>query len=130
MGDKDIYQKWAPIEGIPARLYCEAMHDDYEGFRILLKGESAESSVLRVAFDPALAYRNIDEGKLLKTISKIENPGSTTLYTVANSSWVDWFKAESSGILKGKEIAHYAIYTPNDCIDVLAEYEPKVEWLD
>lgn len=125
----DIYKKWFPIEGLPKRLYCEGIHDDYEGLRILLKGEEKESSMLRLLFDAVLAYRNVDESYLLKTIDKIEDPGQSTLYVVENSSWVEWFKEESYNTLQNSKINHYAIYTPNDCIDILSEYEPKIEWL-
>lgn len=126
---KDLYTVWRPVEGVPARLYCEAIHDDYEGFRILLRGEDANSSVLRITFDPALAYRNIDEGNLLRTLVKVDNIRESSLFTVENSTWIEWFREESDGIYEGREIVHYAIYTPNDCIDVLAEFDPLVEWL-
>ncbi len=125
----EIYKKWLPIEGAPKKLYCEGIHDDYEGLRILLKGEEAQSSILRLSFDSVFAYRNIDEGYLLRTLNKMDNPGESTFYIVENSTWIEWFNEESYGTLENSKITHYAIYTPNDCIDLLTEYEPKVEWL-
>lgn len=127
---KDNYVAWFPLKGIPARLYCEAVHDDYEGFRVLLRGEAANSPMLRIGFDPALAYRNTDEGNLLKTLSRIHDLGTSSLFVVQDSTWIEWFREESSPVYDGREIVHYAIYSASDCIDVLAEYRPTVEWLN
>lgn len=128
--EKNIYSKWEPIEDIPARLSCEGLHHDYEGFRILLKGPGPDSATFRIIFDPTLAYRNIDEGDLLKTIHEMPDPGIFSLFTVDSSTWLKWFHEESYGIHKDENIVHYAIYTVNDCIDVLSAFEPTVEWLN
>lgn len=125
----EIFKQWKPVEGIPKKLYCEAIHDDYEGLRVILKGEDNQSNVLRLFFETVLAYKNIDESYLLRTIEKIDSPGESTLYTVENSNWIKWFCEESYDTIEKNSITHYAIYTPNDCIDVLSEYEPKIEWL-
>lgn len=127
---KNVFKKWEPLKNIPRILYCEGIHDDYEGFRILLVGENERSPVLRIMFDAARSYRNADEGDLLKTIASMDDPGSSSLFIVDNSSWVKWFHEETYNIHKGRDIKHYAIYTPNDCIDVLSEFEPRVEWLN
>jgi hypothetical protein len=126
---KNKYEKWCPLERIPARLYCEGLHDDYEGFHILLRGGESSSRMLRIAFDPALVYRNIDDGDLLKTICTLSEPEVSSLFTVENSTWLEWLHEESHGIHDGEAIIHYAIYTANDCIDVLSAFEPTVEWI-
>lgn len=126
----DQYKKWLPLDSIPSRLYCEGIHDDYEGFRIIVRGEGDDSSLLRISFDVALAYRNVDEGDLVQTIQLRPELGSFSLFVVENSSWVEWFESESCGLHSRKNIVHYAIYTSNDCIDVLSEFEPFVDWLN
>ena len=130
MNKKPKYEKWMPVESIPRRMYCEAVHDDYEGFRILLKGEDPNSSVLRVSFESVLAYRNIDEGSLLKTLDLIKDREIHPLYIVRDSSWLYWFHEESYNIHANNDIVHYSVMTPNDCIDILSEFEPTVEWLN
>ncbi len=130
MEEKILYQKWTPLESIPDRLHCEAIHDDYEGFRILLRGEEANSRTLRLVFESPLAYRNIDEGSLLRTLNLIKDREKSSLYIVGNSPWVKWFHEESLGIYEGRKLIHYALITANDCIDVLTEFEPQVEWLN
>lgn len=127
---KDQYKKWIPLEKIPSRLHCEGLHDDYEGFRILLKGDDPNSSMLRITFNAVLVYRNIDEGDLLLTIQTRPDLGHSALFTVENSTWLEWFHGESCEIHERETIVHYAIYTSNDCIDVLSAFEPTVEWLN
>ncbi len=43
-----------------------------------------------------------------------------------NSRYLEWFHEETYGIHKkqAQEIIHYAFVTPNDVVDVLAEYSP------
>jgi hypothetical protein len=123
------FEKWIPIDNLVEPLYLEAVHDDHEGFRLLLKGSSDQDKVLRITFDPALSYRNTDEGDLLKTING-QDFGGWSLYIVSNSGYLKWFSEESHGIHEDEDIIHYAIYTPNDCLDVLSAYPPKVEWLN
>lgn len=126
---ENIYKNWEPLVNIPRILHCEGLHDDYEGFRILLRKDNY-SPVLRILFPTTRFYKKSDEGDLLRTIASINDPGRSTLFMVENSSWVKWFHEETFDVFKDKDIKHFAIYTPDDCIDVLSEFEPKVEWLN
>lgn len=122
------FTKWIPISGIPDTLYLEGLHDDYEGFRLLLKGAGEQQRTLRISFDPVLSYRYVDEGDLLKTLSN--EIGEGTLHLVTNSSFISWFTEESADIHDSESIIHYAIYTPTDCLDILSAHPPIVEWLN
>jgi hypothetical protein len=126
---ENIYKNWEPLKNIPRKLCCEGIHDDYEGFRILLR-ENNYSSVLRILFDAVRSYKWSDESDLLKTVASINDAGRSSLFIVDNSSWVKWFHEETYDIYKDSDIKHFAIYTSDDCIDVLSEFEPKVEWLN
>jgi hypothetical protein len=55
----ETYNKWVPAEEIENEIWVEALYDDYEGLRILLKGSS--SRILRISFDQYCVYRNADE---------------------------------------------------------------------
>ena len=124
------YEKWTPVDSIPNRMYCEGIHDDYEGFRILLKGEESTSPMLRLMFDCVLVYRNVNEGAMLKTLDSIRSRELFPLYIVQNSNWVDWFQKESYHTFNNNQIIHYSIMTHDDIIDVLSENPPTVEWLN
>ncbi len=58
--------KWNPFSSKKTEsIYCEGLHDDYEGFRILLTAEEKASDMLRLSFENALYYQNRDESYLL-----------------------------------------------------------------
>lgn len=123
-----MFKKWTPIESLPKTLYLEAVHDDWEGFRLLLKHDEARR-ILRITFNPPLSYRNTDEGDLLKSINE-QDLGGWSLYVVSSSDYLAWFSDQSCGIHEPDDVVHYAIYTPNDCVDVLSAHSPTVEWLN
>ena len=54
---KNSFKKWEPLPGLPEEMYLEGLHNDYEGFRLLLKGDGDQAKMLRITFDPVLAYR-------------------------------------------------------------------------
>jgi hypothetical protein len=124
---QEQYVKWTPVTSIPNSMYCEGIHDDYEGFRILLKGKNANDPILRIHFDSTIAYRNIEEGKRPKTLERITE--KSTLYIVKNSNWLKWISNESFGMYDNLDIIHFAIYSLNDWIDVLSVKHPIVTWI-
>jgi len=129
---KNIFKKWEPISGLPTKIYLEGLHHDYEGFRLLLKASGGQAKMLRITFDPALVYRNIDEGDYLNygaDYSQLE-PMEWSFFIVEKSNFLDWFQQVSQEIHDLQNIVHYAIHTPNDCVDILSAYPPKVEWLN
>lgn len=132
MSRNNIFKKWEPIPGLQDEMYMEGLYDDYEGFRILLKGSDDHARMLRITFDPPLVYRVIDEGDLLSydRVNDYEPSGQWAFFIVENSSYLEWFQHISQGIHDENAIVHYAIFTPNECIEVLSEYGPEVEWLN
>lgn len=124
------YRPWSPLEGVPDVLYVEAIHDDYEGFRVMLKG-LGNACTLRLTFESAVAYRNINESFRARTWgARSSHIGLPSLRLVEHSRWLEWLVEESGGILDARKLTHYAIYTPEDCIDVVTEFEPAAGWLN
>ena len=127
---EDVYEDWLPLGQIPDVLYCEGLVDDYGGIKITLKGRDLSSPSIEVGFRSVIAYRNINETYRLRTLNGAAFPErSQTLFVVQQSSWISWLKKESGGILDDKELIHYAIFTPEDCIDVVSEFPPTVIWV-
>ena len=120
------FNKWDPLEGIPNRLYVEGLHDDYEGFRILLKGEKITDRLLRVYFDAPLAYRSSSE---CENSLNLFDPGNGCFYTSQDSDFHKWFNVESSDIYSDILVTHYVFLAANSIIDVLSIDEPKIRWL-
>jgi hypothetical protein len=125
------FQTWKPIDGVPARLYLEALHDDYGGLRFLLQGEDRTGPVLRLIFESPIGYRNINESYRSRTWASVpEMKGLSTLLIVENSEWVRWLVEEAGGILRAEALTHYAIYTPEDCVDIVTEFPPTAKWMN
>ena len=120
------FEPWVPLNELPCRLYCEGIHDDYEGFRILLKGESLTDNMIRISFDGPLIYRYNSECS--KSLILFE-PGKRALYRTKESDWLDWFSVESCEVYGERDLVHYVLLTVESCIEVISEREPRVEWL-
>jgi len=123
-----VFEKWIPVSDLPNELYLKELHQDSEGFRLFFKGKNSNEKILQIVFDMPLVYRNLDEGDYLQTIGPGVNGWS--LFVVHNSEYLAWFNNESQGIHEKQNVIHYAIYTPNDCIDILSAYPPEVKWLN
>lgn len=120
------YVRWNPLpqlEGQP--MYCEAVHDDWQGFRIWLRRAPGEG-MLVVRFPYVLFYANSDEGKRLAPVENdAEMKFPHVFWKVENSSLIAEFHRQSSGTSETIPIVHYAFLTSSDCIDVLASEEPS-----
>ena len=125
--------KWNPLQNSNIqRWFCEGVHDDYEGFRILLKGEG-KSPTFRILFETKLLYQNRDESDLFlindnSVIGRFEFPHP--FYILKNSTVTENFNIESGYKYDKINIKHFAIYTCNDCIDVLTKFDPVVKQLN
>ncbi len=129
---KNNIEKWNIdyLHDFPSTLYIEGLHDDYEGFRILVKG-GKPSKVYRISFDCHLGYRNFDESERLKSLTDFPcNAQEWCLFKSNNSSFIEWLVSESfEASFDKKEVTHYFVATPNDIVEVLATCEPKIEKL-
>lgn len=106
-------------------MYCEALHDDWEGFRIWLNPDPP-GAMLIVSFASVLFYANSDEGKRLATVeNEKEMNFPHVFWKVDNSSLIEEFHRQSSGVAETLPIVHYAFLTSSDCVDVLAVEEPS-----
>jgi hypothetical protein len=123
-------QRWIPLEEIPEKLFLEGLHDDYEGFRLLLKG-SGNSKTLRISFEFVLGYRNFNESERLKTLNSIPELGKNwSLFIIKNSAFINWLIDESYNKYSEEELNHFVIATPDDVVEVISLNEPQVEWLN
>jgi|UniRef100_UPI00378496B7 hypothetical protein len=118
----DKYQVWQPRPDLPL-LDFVSLIDDREGFRVITTPSHTPyevTSLITFQFRRAFAYRNIDEAKRLRTLNALSEQGilhASSLYTVEPSSWLEWFFAEN---FEMPNLVHYAIYTSDDMIDVIA----------
>ena len=120
---------WHPLDGIPNELIVEAIRDDVEGLRFLLRPRDTTQPTLRITFEAAVGYQNINESYRAGTWARSKAPGPLpTLLRVQNSEWLDWVVEQAGGVLDRSKLTHYAIYSMEDCIDIASAFEPIVDW--
>jgi len=129
---QDIYTPWKPIDSVEpvSKFLVDGLHDDAEGFRILLRAEDPTQDLLRIKFENHLSYRNTDESYLLSVWDSIEkNLLGTQFFLVEQSSYIEFLHQMTGNIYEDLELIHYAIYTTSDCIDVITQQSPYVSWV-
>lgn len=108
------------------RFECDRLVDSAGKLRIALSDDAGRKVL--VQFDSYLSYRRMDEGDALITVEQLERSSSTAkvFYQVRESDFLAWFHAQSRGIYSDRSLQHFAIYTTNDIIDVIALEAPRI----
>ena len=121
------YEKWNPVPHFEdKRLYVEAVHDDYEGFRIWFGSENTKLGVVTIVkFEDVLMYVNSNESYRLSEVQNDEPMKFPHLFwKVENSALIAEFHRQSLKIYENWEIKHFAFLSGEDCVDVLSISEP------
>lgn len=121
-----VLQRWEPDPLIPHHVEITAIRDDDDGLVVSLADEASRKPVAQLVFRTFVAYRNINESFRTKTWASLPAGQSTGLFKLENSSWLKWLQAESSGVLDEFQVSHYAIYTNDDCLDIISHTPPTV----
>lgn len=121
------YLRWAPIDAPLDALALDSLKFEASDLAICLTVNGGR--VLRIVFEAPVAYRGIPESYRLRTWNEAAGNSLAGLHTVEDSEWVDWLRNESGGVLASVTLKHYAIHAGDDCIDVVTEFEPTVEWV-
>lgn len=120
-----LYQIWAPIQGIAAYLSIESLTDDKDGLSVLLR-EQGSNRLIKFLFKDCLMYQCRDESDIEGEASRSEGLGRGCLYIVEDSELLARFMKDSVRYYEG--IMHFSFITDADCIDVLALAQPLVEY--
>jgi len=124
------YQRWTPIETWSrCRVYIDAVHHDWEGFRIWLRHDDPTKGMLIVRFENPLLYDAAGEHDRIGTIEPdqraLEFPH--VFWTINESELVAIFHRQSCGIHNDRSVVHYAFLACDQCIDVLSAVEPTFD---
>ncbi len=131
MSNIEIYQKWLPLPELSGKVLIDKLVDTDEGLSVYIRFPSYSAlheKRVHLLFDSYVAYRNMDESYKTKTFDTTGGLEGS-FYQVVDSSWLKWLHEESLGIYKDDDILHYSIITEADCIDILSEYPPEVNWV-
>jgi hypothetical protein len=120
--------------GLPraGQISIDALIDDWEGFRVLMR-DHLTNGVVRVAFDTHLAYQCRDESDFIGEAQRSEGFGRggvfSSIYRVKNSEFIARYLKDSLRGYSKNELTHFSIVTGDQCIDVIALTEPRIEYL-
>jgi len=121
---EERFVRWEPIQGLPKTVDTPSLvHDNDRGFRLTLVEERAEGRQFTVAFEQPLAFRSANESYRLKLIESLQPQLPWPTFKVDNSTWVEWFHDQTSGIYIDWKVEHNKI-VGEDVIEVLSQRAP------
>ncbi len=129
MAEEERFERWQPIDGLAPKMFLDAMHDDREGFRLILKALDPKFRELRILFDAPLCHRGTQEKYLLRTIYEANSIYPWPIFIVHNSRYARWFYAQATDAID-KDGHHYHIAAMDQIVDVLSARPPILSWLN
>ena len=129
MADEEKFERYEPIDGLAPKMILEAMHDDREGFRLILRAPSPKTRALRILFDAPLCYRGTQEPYLLRQIYEGDGIYPWPIFIVRNSRYAKWFYAQATDAIE-RDGHHYHIAAADEIVDVLSARPPILSWLN
>lgn len=121
-----VYEPWDIGLSGPIDVTVEALIDDWEGFRIILRNHKS-GRMIRIAFDTDVAYQNRDESDAIGELQRAQSRERSQFYRVTNSEFIARFLRDTARPYIGKSLRHFAIVTGSDCVDILARSDPRIE---
>ena len=110
---------------MPSRLNLAGLSHTDAGIRVLLQENFGEGPTFTLTFESPVAYRIINESYRLRTWNRLGEGDRASLQRVDDSEWIAWLRQEAWGVLDGKLLHHYAIFTDEDCIEFVTEFAPS-----
>jgi hypothetical protein len=129
MVDEEQFERWEAIGGLTPKMFLDAMLDDREGFRIILKSPDPKFSELRILFEAPICYRGTQEKYLLRSIYEANSIYPWPIFIVRNSRYAKWFYAQAGDAID-KDGNHYHIAAMDQIVDVLSARPPILTWLN
>lgn len=125
-GSAEAYETWIPLPDLASRLNLAGLSHTDEGVRLLLQHQVGEGRILPLLFESPVAYRNINESYRIRTWNRLGEAERSSLQRVHHSEWVEWLRREAGGVLDAVTLHHYAIFTDEDCVEIVTEFPPRV----
>jgi len=137
------FERWFPVAGVPAYFGDYSLHDDFDGFRVILHPAKGSDRDLVLTFGRAvLGYRLFGEfahPRLHQETSPEPSPetspepspewpwGTYPLLIVRDSEWLATF-SDSQLAPWFEQAQHYFFYTLSNSFDILAHAQPEAHW--
>lgn len=126
------YTKLNPIPEYSGKLFeVDAVHDDWEGFRIWFRPYDATKAMLIARFEDEVFYSSSDEGdRLIGAKNDISKEFPHLFWKVTDSSLVSEYLRQGSGVRDRHRIHHYCFMSCNQAVDVLSYSAPSYDGFD
>jgi hypothetical protein len=128
MEDEEKFERWE-ADGLSPQMFLDAVRDDSEGFRLILRPANAKLRPLKIEFKQPLCYRGTHQPFLLREIYEGDPIYPWPIFIVRNSRYARWFYAQAPATVE-KGGHHYHIAAMDELVDVLSALPPIISWLD
>lgn len=124
---EEKYERWNPLKELPNNPFFYDMYLKEGKLIVLLKQYDFVDRCLKIEFNNPLAYRIVIESARMKTL---DNSSIYTFCKTDASKFLEWFDEESYGIFDDLLKYHYMVCTSDNIIDVIAQLDPEVSWIN
>lgn len=139
MHNSEQWLKWNPVFNVLSRYEFQSMTHTSDSITIILF-DPDKNKKIKIVFDGFVdAYQYVDIRYQAERLNEIEKKygkeffNKWTFFKVINSDLRRWLNEESLGIIDyfftHNSYMHFAFVTSTCVIDVIAGYEPKIEFI-
>lgn len=120
--------EWKPFGKLLTKMYVTGTSDTDQGLNIKMERGSDSRTIYELNFEYYFSYRNTKEHFLLNKWHSYEREKliASNMVIIQNSEYLEWLKNSGIGFHNDLNAQHYAIFTPEDCIEVLSSNPPTV----
>jgi len=122
--------RWDPCAARGGRWVLDELRMGGGRLVVRVEAEFPPGRVLELSWDSEVFVQARDEGDYL-AVSRwggFEYPHP--FYLIEDSPVLERIVGESDGVRTGSSLSHFAIYTTDTCVDVVALEPPAVRWVD
>jgi hypothetical protein len=135
---EEYCENWEPLSGLISKYNIDFTEYTINStFKILLGEAYSQGRNVSVIFkDGIYAHRDTDESFRLSPIQMLRDCGEIksrirwTFFKVKNSLYIKWLLEESNSAADSSQLMHFLFAGENSILDVVATYEPIVEFVD
>jgi hypothetical protein len=119
------FTPWPELRDVGRPVWFEHVKFEASDLVVLIKLEPSPD-LLELHFDAPIAFRGVGETYRLRTWN--EAPEAVVgFHQVQHSEFISWLRIESGGVLDERQLHHFAILTPDDCLEVITEFPPSIK---
>lgn len=130
------WTRWEPLQGLARKYYANFTAETPNKLEMILTASHDVGAPVRVLFEGGIdAYRGTNESFRLLTMSDLSERygsafyGDWTFFKVENSLFIKWLLEQSDGLDNREKLLHFSFVAGNSIEDVIATYEPKIEFM-